>query len=679
MCDDAIAALHTLQEGYANRPKNTTLTYNRRAEEFSHWCIEVMHYPDSDTVTGKKLHRFLREQVCGRKRRVKKRKRNNNQDAVEEPQEVIGFFTLRTYKSAIIDLYMQQKGMNMNNNEHPGQAPEVKSLLDQYKRGQNTRNKENYTDRGHGTILEGFITADDLHRMSMYFFEQNKPVAMRNRLMFLLSHYTVSRGENIRAIQLADMFALELDDEGYSACFTVALVMGQGKRNQFGRKEVGSFLRNKNVLICPMGALAIYFFVRYQIENNAFPSLWRNADWYDLYLVPGTKPGKELSFGTHYKFIKNMLYSLGIKSNVKTHMGRGTGAQMADVRGASEPDIRRSGRWNQEAVSCYLTMLPRETMRTLAGFPKDSGHFYIARSILEPPSCLLEQVFPDVTDWAMIHGLNGECEPDPDAEHSIATDGFLSLMIQLRTVLLQDAVFLREILPNLFLWKHPIFNSPEFDTFAVQLRDAVKSSTVPEEQRLQQAVPLIANKLTDMSRIIQDHHHSLTSKFNSHEAMHSEFHQRMAEIFSGRSRLRILSDSFPEVDAEEHLHMTNGVSPLTTQHSEVPSPSLGVNDIPAYTLSRSLSTVHEVWKEYTLGIGYNPSVKHLEDTYGTKWRKNPTEQRYFCRRKILYDRINEMIIQGFTESDAVRRLEALRESNNLTLDALQKKIHKKQL
>jgi hypothetical protein len=46
------------------------------------------------------------------------------------------FLTLCTYKSAIIDLYMQQKGMNMNDNEHPGQAPEVRSLmdrLDQYK------------------------------------------------------------------------------------------------------------------------------------------------------------------------------------------------------------------------------------------------------------------------------------------------------------------------------------------------------------------------------------------------------------------------------------------------------------------------------------------------------------------------------------------------------------------
>jgi len=58
--------------------------------------------------------------------------------------------------------------MNMNNNEHPGQAPEVKRLMDQYKRGQNRRNKENYTDRGHGTILEGFVTMDDLNRMSMH-------------------------------------------------------------------------------------------------------------------------------------------------------------------------------------------------------------------------------------------------------------------------------------------------------------------------------------------------------------------------------------------------------------------------------------------------------------------------------------------------------------------------------
>jgi len=88
-------------------------------------------------------------------------------------------------------------------------------------------------------------------------------------------------------------------------------------------------------------------------------------------LTPASNPLVPINFSTHYKAIKKMLDAVGIKSNVKTHMGRGAGARMADVLGASEPDIRRSGRWNQEAVSCYLTSLSRETMRTLAGFPKN--------------------------------------------------------------------------------------------------------------------------------------------------------------------------------------------------------------------------------------------------------------------------------------------------------------------
>jgi hypothetical protein len=103
-----------------------------------------------------------------------------------------------------------------------------------------------------------------------------------------------------------------------------------------------------------------------------------------------------------------MLDAMGIKSNVKTHMGRGAGARMADVLGASEPDIRRSGRWNQEAVSCYLASLSRETMRTLAGFPKESGHFYIQQQIVEPPLSLADQVFPEISDWWVVHGIERE-------------------------------------------------------------------------------------------------------------------------------------------------------------------------------------------------------------------------------------------------------------------------------
>ncbi|KAG2214484.1 hypothetical protein INT45_006851 [Circinella minor] len=34
----------------------------------------------------------------------------------------------------------------------------------------------------------------------------------------------------------------------------------------------------------------------------------------------------------------------------KTHAGRQSGAKMADIRGAGESDIRRAGRWTNDAL-----------------------------------------------------------------------------------------------------------------------------------------------------------------------------------------------------------------------------------------------------------------------------------------------------------------------------------------
>jgi hypothetical protein len=507
----------------------------------------------------------------------------------------------------------------------------------------------------------------------MYYLHLNKPLAIRNRLIFLLPHFSLCRGENVRSLQLPDLFYLKLDNEGYSICYAIVLVMSQGKKNQFGRKEVGAFIRNKNVSICPMGALAMYFFVRHHVQNVPFPTMWTNRDWYDIMLAPGDIPTKEISFSTHYKFIKDMLDALGIKSKVKTHMGRGAGARMADVLGASESDVRRSGRWNQQAISCYLTSLPRETMRTLAGFPKDRGHFYIPRAAVEPPDSLKEMIFPDVSRWAAVHGLHGATEPDEHAEHSIATDGFIMLMILLRTVFLQDSVFLKDAFPNLFIWNHSLFQTQQYLEFAATLKDSVETSTVPEEERLKQAVPLIAEKLCDVTRVLVDQHNVIHTKLDTHHAVHTTFQKKMADIFSGRAHITLTTDSFHNDATEiDSLPPDENNSPQTVA---VPTD----RSIPSYALSRNLTTVHEVWTEYSCGIGCNPAVKDLEITFGTKWRKAPKEQRYFCRRSILYHKIQQLISEGFTEADAVNKLEMLRTSNKFTLDALQKYLHNNDL
>lgn len=63
---------------------------------------------------------------------------------------------------------------------------------------------------------------------------------------------------------------------------------------------------------------------------------------------------------------------------------------MAELKGISEDQIQRAGRWNQEQmISCYLNSLPRKFMRVMAGHPSQMGFFEISRANITPPDALL--------------------------------------------------------------------------------------------------------------------------------------------------------------------------------------------------------------------------------------------------------------------------------------------------
>ncbi|CDH60233.1 predicted protein [Lichtheimia corymbifera JMRC:FSU:9682] len=89
-------------------------------------------------------------------------------------------------------------------------------------------------------------------------------------------------------------------------------------------------------------------------------------------------------------------------------------------------------------------------------------------------------------------------------------------------------------------------------------------------------------------------------------------------------------------------------------------------DTPIYVLSRNLTTVHEVWKEWDKGLRRgDPAVKDLEAKYKAKWRDSEKERKFFSKRKIIDE------IYGIHEKDhvsiteAVNRLEARRGKRSL--------------
>ena len=95
------------------------------------------------------------------------------------------------------------------------------------------------------------------------------------------------------------------------------------------------------------------------------------------------------------------------------------------------------------------------------------------------------------------------------------------------------------------------------------------------------------------------------------------------------------------------------------------------DDVP-YTLLRNLTTVPQVWQEYTVGIYGNPSVRSLDIEYGSKWRTSTPEDRKFDNgRKRIYNYIESSIQQGKPEQEAVNELETIRARHSWSLGTLQ--------
>jgi hypothetical protein len=145
----------------------------------------------------------------------------------------------------------------------------------------------------------------------------------------------------------------------------------------------------------------------------------------------------------------------------KTHIGRSQGAEQAELEGVGEGQIRRAGRWNNDALSnCYLTHLPQKFLRTMAGFePSTQGNYYLPRAKILPPPSLVQAIWPWVDtwlDWFKSYGEKADgdrndggnrADDNQDKEedrNDMAAQGFLRLLDQLRTILLQDSVLLRE-------------------------------------------------------------------------------------------------------------------------------------------------------------------------------------------------------------------------------------------
>ena len=156
---------------------------------------------------------------------------------------------------------------------------------------------------------------------------------LRTAFDFLLSHNVLFRGDSRRCLELADLFTLELKNEGPTRCCPLILIKDNGKTNQNGRVEYSGVVRHHNPLLCTVSHLSFYLFYRWSVAGEPVPQFQMRQQWYDMYLIKGASVVKRISYDTLLEWTNRVFDVAGCTSLKKTHAGRANGARHAELAG----------------------------------------------------------------------------------------------------------------------------------------------------------------------------------------------------------------------------------------------------------------------------------------------------------------------------------------------------------
>ncbi|SAM01646.1 hypothetical protein [Absidia glauca] len=139
----------------------------------------------------------------------------------------------------------------------------------------------------------------------------------------------------------------------------------------------------------------------------------------------------------------------------------------------------------------YLISLPREMMRSMAGYPTNGRPLYRARAALDPPTSLCKKPFPAIDEW---HERLVVKELSPDNNNpiqpTVAANAFLQAIIMLRKTFIQDSVLMMERHPCHLIRQHSNFSDPAYLSFKSQDLLQIEAQEHDPAHTLQQCVPM---------------------------------------------------------------------------------------------------------------------------------------------------------------------------------------------
>ncbi|KAI9486775.1 MAG: hypothetical protein EXX96DRAFT_627263 [Benjaminiella poitrasii] len=193
-----------------------------------------------------------------------------------------------------------------------------------------------------------------------------------------------------------------------------------------------------------------------------------------------------------------------------------------------------------------------------------------------------------------------------ESVQTIRCEGFLKLLMEFRTILLQDAVILKQMVPSHELFQNEIFQSSEFQSFAEELTRTIDSATSLAEVEIQCVMPQINLKISDVFGQVRFFSRLVGENCGVNSALVDTI---TANVLENMGNIWAIFPACLKMEQQE----------VEKEDSEEDEESAK-----RYKLSRDITNVLSLWKEWTTGLALDkPSVNQLNETYGIKWRQDP--------------------------------------------------------
>jgi hypothetical protein len=150
------------------------------------------------------------------------------------------------------------------------------------------------------------------------------------------------RGESTRTAELANLYSVLLPDEG-SECLDLVLRTSVGKTiplalgGNLRMQHYHAARRHRDPVLCPIGALAHWLVLHWEICGETPPDFRRRSSWYTTKVLPGklSLAQKKISDDTQRTWIVSALEAVAVDSSKAVHAMRPVGGQVGGHMGGT--------------------------------------------------------------------------------------------------------------------------------------------------------------------------------------------------------------------------------------------------------------------------------------------------------------------------------------------------------